>query len=95
MRHTFQRFASWSANLVGSAGAFLVAAVFCLVWAASGPHFAYSNSWQLVAKLDELVRAVQGARNQMIRVEELPDAELDRLEREMRQLRSRSPRSPT
>ncbi len=49
MRETFHRFASWSANLVGSPGAFLVAAVFCIVWAASGPHFAYSNSWQLVA----------------------------------------------
>jgi low affinity Fe/Cu permease len=123
MRQAFQRFASWSANLVGSPGAFLVAAVFCVVWAASGPHFAYSNSWQLVAttvtnvatfllvfliqysqnrntqatqlKLDELVRSVQGARNQMIRLEELPDAELDRVEREMRALRSRSPRSPT
>jgi len=123
MRQTFQRFASWSANLVGSPSAFLAATVFCLLWAASGPHFGYSDSWQLVAntvtnvatfllvfliqhsqnrnaqatqlKLDELVRALAGARNQMIRLEDLPDAELDRLDREMRALRSRSPRSPT
>jgi low affinity Fe/Cu permease len=123
MRQTFQRFASWSANLVGSPSAFLAATVFCLLWAASGPHFGYSDSWQLVAntvtnvatfllvfliqhsqnrnaqttqlKLDELVRALAGARNQMIRLEDLPDAELDRLDREMRALRNRSPRSPT
>jgi low affinity Fe/Cu permease len=122
MRDIFQRFASWSAALVGSPTAFLLAAVFCLLWAASGPHFAYSDTWQLVAntvtnlatfllafliqysqnrntqatqlKLDELVRSIEGARNAMIRLEELPDAELDRLEREMSALRGRSSHSP-
>ena len=121
MRQLFQRFASWSAALVGSPSAFLLAAMFCLAWAVSGPHFAYSDSWQLVAntvtnistfllafliqysqnrntqatqlKLDEIVRALEGARNHLIRLEELPDAELDRLEQEMRVLRNRSPRS--
>lgn len=116
MRETFQRFANWSATLVGSPGAFLAAALFCILWGATGPHFGYSNSWQLVAntvtnvatfllvfliqysqnrntqatqlKLDELVRAHGGARNKMIRLEDLPDGELDRLEREMRAIRS-------
>jgi low affinity Fe/Cu permease len=116
MRETFQRCANWIANVVGSPDSFLAAALFCIVWGASGPHFGYSNSWQLVAntvtnvatfllvfliqysqnrntqaiqlKLDELVRALDGARNKMIRLEDLPDAELDRLEREMRALRS-------
>ena len=118
MRKTFHRFASWSAALVGSPSAFLIAVTFCGAWAVSGPHFRYSDSWQLVAntvtnlstfllafliqysqnrntqatqlKLDELVRSIAGARNGMIRLEELPDAELDRLEQEMRRVRGRA-----
>lgn len=120
MKEQFQRFANWGAALVGAPSAFLLAAAFCVIWAASGPHFGYSNSWQLVAntvtnvatfllvfliqytqdrntkatqlKLDEVVRALGGARNKMIRLEELPDDEINRLEREMRVFRNRSPR---
>lgn len=117
MRKVFHRFASWSAALVGSPSAFLIAVTFCAAWGISGSHFHYSDTWQLVAntvtnlstfllafliqysqnrntqatqlKLDELVRSIDGARNGMIRLEELPDAELDRLEQEMRRLRGR------
>jgi low affinity Fe/Cu permease len=52
------------------------------------------NTQATQLKLDEIVRALDGARNAMIRLEELPDAELNRLEHEMRALRSRSRRAP-
>jgi low affinity Fe/Cu permease len=40
-------------------------------------------------KLDELIRAVHGARTQMVTLEQCPDEELDRLEAEFRRLRRR------
>jgi low affinity Fe/Cu permease len=47
-RETFRRFASWSSVIVGSAPAFLASLVFCVLWAASGPLFHFSDTWQLV-----------------------------------------------
>jgi low affinity Fe/Cu permease len=44
----FSRFASWSADLLGSASAFVVATLLTIAWAASGPFFNYSDTWQLV-----------------------------------------------
>jgi len=38
-------------------------------------------------KIDELIRAVRTARNSLVDLEELPDAELARLETEFRELR--------
>jgi low affinity Fe/Cu permease len=38
-------------------------------------------------KLDELIRAVETARNRMVDVEDLPDEELARLAREFQRLR--------
>ncbi len=43
-------------------------------------------------KLDELIRAVAGARNQLVRLEDLDDEELERLEEEFRRLRQRAER---
>jgi low affinity Fe/Cu permease len=37
-------------------------------------------------KLDELIRAVQGARNQLVDLEDLSDAELEKLQQEFHQL---------
>ena len=45
------------------------------------------DSRALHIKLDELIRAVKKARNSLVDVEELPDAELARLEAEFRRLR--------
>ena len=39
-------------------------------------------------KLDETLRAIRGARNSLIALEDLPDEELDRLEAEMRAIRA-------
>jgi len=38
-------------------------------------------------KLDELIRSVKGARNQLIELDELTDAELDELQKQFEQLR--------
>jgi len=78
-----------------------------VVWAAVGPIFHFSDTWQLVIntgttivtflmvfliqntqnrdarainlKLNELIRAIDKARNQMIDIENLSDLELDEL----------------
>ncbi|HEX3473813.1 MAG TPA: low affinity iron permease family protein [Kofleriaceae bacterium] len=41
-------------------------------------------------KLDELIRAVESARNKLVDIEDLPDEELARLAREFQRLRSRT-----
>jgi low affinity Fe/Cu permease len=44
----FSRFAHMAARAAGSPAAFLVATSFIIVWAATGPAFGYSDTWQLV-----------------------------------------------
>ena len=44
----FRRFSQYVARLSGSAGAFLLAFVVVLVWAATGPFFHFADTWQLV-----------------------------------------------
>lgn len=43
-----ERFANRISKITGSTGAFLFAFLIVLVWAASGPFFHYSETWQLV-----------------------------------------------
>jgi low affinity Fe/Cu permease len=92
---------------LGSKWGFAGAAAIVLIWAALGPLFRYSNTWQLVIntgttivtflmvfliqntqnrdarainlKLDELIRAVDKARDTMIDIENLSDLELEKL----------------
>jgi low affinity Fe/Cu permease len=113
----FRKFASTTSTIVGSSWSFIVAVLIIVVWAASGPAFGYSDTWQLVIntgttiitflmvfliqntqnrdakaihlKLDELLRAVEGARVSMSNLEELPDEELKRLSDEFKQLCSK------
>jgi low affinity Fe/Cu permease len=108
-RSLFQRFATQVACLVGSSRAFLAAAIVIVAWAASGPLFHYSDTWQLwintgttiitflmvfliqytqnreaiatQLKIDELLRAVQGARVEMADLKDLSDEELQHLEK--------------
>jgi low affinity Fe/Cu permease len=47
-RELFRTVATGASGAVGSPWAFLVAVVVCLVWAASGPYYHYSDTWQLV-----------------------------------------------
>ena len=48
MRRFFASLASRSSYLMGHPAAFIIAVSACLVWAASGPVFDYSDTWQLV-----------------------------------------------
>jgi low affinity Fe/Cu permease len=117
MHEQFRKFARRSAETVGSAEVFLTACIIIVLWAAFGPRFRFSDTWQLVInttttivtflmvfliqntqnrdaraiqlKLDELIRAVQGARTGMVRLEELTDEELRALTGDFEKLRQR------
>lgn len=103
----FARFARWTARAAGRPASFAVAVGIVVVWAATGPLFHFSDTWQLVIntgttivtflmvfliqhtqnrdsqaiqlKLDELIRAVEGAHNALLDLEELTEEDLDRL----------------
>src|ERR687889_2364854 len=44
----FTRFAKWTSRAAGHPTTFALAALIILVWAATGPIFGFSNTWQLV-----------------------------------------------
>jgi low affinity Fe/Cu permease len=44
----FTRFAKWTAHATGRPQTFITALAVIIVWAASGPLFDFSDSWQLV-----------------------------------------------
>ena len=103
----FTRFAKRTSGAAGHPATFAVAVLIILVWAASGPIFAFSDTWQLVIntsttiitylmvfliqntqnrdsaamqlKLDELIRAINGAHNGFLDLEELSDEDLVRI----------------
>ena len=123
-----RKFFNWCAAKT-SAGAghpltFVVAVAIIIVWAATGPLFNYSDTWQLVintgttivtflmvfliqnsqnrdaaamqAKLDELLRAVDKAREQFIGIEHLTDDQIElvraALERHAKKLKEEQPK---
>jgi len=48
MRNLFRRFATLTSERVGTPGAFVGGLTLIVLWAATGPVFGYSDSWQLV-----------------------------------------------
>ena len=104
----FGHFAAGCSEYLGSKWAFVVAGLVIVVWAATGPIFHYSDTWQLVIntgttivtflmvfliqntqnrdarainlKLNELIRAIDAARDQMIDIESLSDIELNEIQ---------------
>jgi low affinity Fe/Cu permease len=46
----FSRFATSTAQIVGHPYIFFVAVLVLVLWAASGPYFHYSDTWQLIIK---------------------------------------------
>jgi low affinity Fe/Cu permease len=112
----FNKLARAAALLVGSPWAFAGALAITILWAALGPAFHYSDTWQLVIntgttiatflivfliqhtqnrdtevvqlKLDELIRAIRPARNELVALEEMSDEELERLRKEFQKLQA-------
>jgi low affinity Fe/Cu permease len=111
----FRVFARRSSNVLGSPWAFVLAILVIVVWAATGPTFHFSDTWQLIIntgttivtflmvfiiqntqnrdakavhlKLDEIIRALKGARNELVDLEELSDEDLKKLGEQFRRLR--------
>jgi len=118
VRDAFHFFARKASNILGSPWAFIIAILIIIVWAALGPTFHYSDTWQLIIntgttivtflmvfliqntqnrdakavhlKLDELIRAIASARNNLLDLEELSEEELKKLEEDFKRLRDRA-----
>jgi len=112
----FGRFAAWASGWLGSKWAFAAAGMVIVIWAATGPIFHFSDTWQLVIntgttivtflmvfliqntqnrdarainlKLNELIRAIDKAGDQMIDIENLSDLELDELQTKYEQIKA-------
>jgi low affinity Fe/Cu permease len=112
----FHIFATNASAWVGSKWAFAAALTTIIVWGVFGPHFRFSDTWQLVVntattivtflmvfliqntqnrdaralhlKLDEIIRAIRPANNQMIDIEKLSDKELERLAGQFERIRA-------
>jgi len=48
MRELFRKFAQTTSQAVGSSWAFILSFLIIVVWAATGPMFHFSDTWQLV-----------------------------------------------
>ena len=118
--HVFERVARAVSKVMGSAAAFVVAIGIVVLWAASGPLFGFSQTWQLVintgttivtflmvfliqntqnrdaeamhVKMDELIRALEGAHNALLDLEELADEDLDEVRDRYRKLAAKARR---
>lgn len=112
----FGQLSSRCSTYLGSRWAFAGAISIIVVWAAMGPIYRYSDTWQLIIntgttivtflmvfliqntqnrdarainlKLNELIRAISSARDQMIDIERLSDEELESLSHRYEKIRS-------
>ena len=110
-----------TARATGKPQAFLVALGVVILWAATGPIYHFSDTWQLVIntgttiitflmvfliqntqnrdskaahlKLDEIIRALEGARNELIDLEKLADKDLTILEKQFERVRKKAERN--
>ena len=114
MSKWFSHFASRASHWAGHYIAFIGAVIIVLIWAATGPFFAFSSTWQLVIntgttiitflmvfliqnsqnrdsmaihlKLDELLRAVNEADNELIEAEDEDERALKQLKKDYMKL---------
>jgi len=47
-KNFFEKFANWATMATGSSAAFILAGGTVIIWAATGPVFHYSETWQLI-----------------------------------------------
>jgi low affinity Fe/Cu permease len=86
----FRHFAAWASEIVGSPLAFLLACVLVAGWAAAGPLFGYSDTWELVINTGTtivtflIVFLIQNAQNREAKVTQLKLDELIRAVAEAR-----------
>ncbi|UPG88214.1 low affinity iron permease family protein [Luteibacter aegosomaticola] len=106
-RSLFNRLTTWAASASGTPAASIGAAVLVAIWAACGPLFHYSETWQLVIntgttivtflmvfliqgsqnrdacavhlKLDEIIGALRHANDELMDLEHLDQAALDKI----------------
>src|SRR5438105_5396295 len=114
----FTRLTKWTAHVSGRPVTFLLACAVILGWAALGPSFGFSDTWQLVintattiitflmvfliqstqnrdtealqVKLDELLRATEGAHVALLDLEQLEEKELAEIYEEYAKLARRA-----
>src|SRR5213596_1820325 len=114
----FRHFAHRSANVLGSAWAFIGAIFIIAVWGLTGPAFHFSDTWQLIIntgttivtflmvfliqntqnrdakavhlKLDEIIRALKNARNELVDLEKLSEEDLKKLEKQFERIRQKA-----
>lgn len=117
MEELFETAANRISRAMGRPLTFVVCCLLVLIWAATGPIFHFSDTWQLIIntvtnlitfwmvfiiqssqnrdskamllKLDELIRSSSGARNQLLNLEAVGEAEFERLESEFQRLRTK------
>ena len=110
----FTAFANHTAKGAGHHLTFTLAVLVIVIWAATGPIFGFSDTWQLIIntgttivtflmvfliqntrnrdstamhlKIDEIIRAIDGARNSVINLEELEDKDLESIHKRYRAL---------
>ncbi|UIJ44289.1 low affinity iron permease family protein [Sphingomonas cannabina] len=113
MDRIFTTIAGRISGFVGQPVAFILAALFIIVWGVTGPIFHFSDTWQLVvntattivtflmvfliqnsqnrdaaaiqAKLDEVIRTLDGARNRFIGIEHKTDVEIEEIRKALEQ----------
>src|SRR5687768_17137560 len=106
-RSWFTRLTKATAHASGRPATFIAAVSIIVVWAALGPMFGFSDTWQLVintgttivtfvmvfliqstqnrdadamqVKLDEIIRAIGNAKNELLDLEELEERDLLRI----------------
>ena len=121
-RSWFTSLTKTTARAAGRPMTFALAASVVAVWAATGPLFGYSDTWQLVintsttivtflmvfliqstqnrdteamqVKLDEIIRAIGNAKNELLDLEELEEEDLEKIRQTYRQL-ARKARTPS
>jgi len=105
MDETFTKIASKCARVMGQPQTFIIAILLVILWGASGPLLAYSDTWQLIvntattvmtflavfliqnsqnrdgaamqAKLDEILRSLDKAREEFVGIEHLTDNQIE------------------